>query len=157
MTAFLSSNIRISPSIVKPIILITNQIINTRVFPNKLKLAKVIPILKKDDRTHISNYRPISLLPTISKVIEHLFAIQLSDYFEENTLFAPNQYGFRMGHSTEHAALDLVDRIVTQMDTNETPINIFVDLSKAFVTIDHNILIDKLNYYGLDDTYSADT
>ena len=56
-----------------------------------------------------------------------------------------------MGHSTEHAALDLVDRIVTQMDKNETPINIFLDLSKAFDTIDHKILIDKLNYYGLDD------
>ena len=139
----------ISPSIVKLITLLTNQIINTGVFPNKLKLAKVIPILKKDDPTYVTNYRPISLLPTISKVIDKIFATQLSDYFEENNLFAPNQYGFRMGHSTEHAALDLVDRIVTQMDKNETPINIFLDLSKAFDTIDHNILIDKLNYYGL--------
>ena len=67
-------------------------------------------------------------------------------------MFNQNQYGFRTGHSTEHAALELVDKITSQMDNNETPINIFLDLSKAFDTIDHNILLDKLKYYGLDDT-----
>ena len=66
-------------------------------------------------------------------------------------MFNQNQYGFKPGHSTEHAALELVDKITFQMDNNETPINIFLDLSKAFDTIDHNILLDKLKYYGLDD------
>ena len=79
-------------------------------------------------------------------------AKQLSGYFEDNKSFNQNQYGFRSGHSTEHAALELVDKITSQMDNNETPINIFLDLSKAFDTIDHNILLDKLKkYYGLDD------
>ena len=88
----------------------------------------------------------------MSKVVEKTIAKQLSEYFEENKLFNQNQYGFRTGHSTEHAALELVDKITSQMDNNETPINIFLDLSKAFDTIDHNILLDKLKYYGLYDT-----
>ena len=71
--------------------------------------------------------------------------------FEENILFNQNQYGFRPGHSTEHAALELVDKITSQMGNNETPIHILLDLSKAFDTIDHNILLDKLKYYRLDD------
>ena len=124
----------------------------TGIFPNKLKLAQVIRIYKKDDPTQVTNYRPISLLlPVLSKVIEKTIAKQLSGYFEDNKLFNQNQYGFRPGHSTEHAALELVDKITSQMDNNETPINIFLDLSKAFDTIDHNILLDKLKYYGLDD------
>ena len=60
-----------------------------------------------------------------------------------------NQYGFRPKHSTEHAALELIDRIINTMDTNEIPLNIFIDLSKAFDTIDHTILLNKLKYYGL--------
>ena len=88
----------------------------------------------------------------MSKVVEKTIAKQLSDYFEENNLFNQNQYGFRPGHSTEHAALELVDKITSQMDNNETPIHILLYLSKAFDTIDYNILLDKLNYYGLDDT-----
>ena len=123
----------------------------TGIFPNKLKLAKVIPIYKKDDPTQVTIYRPISLLPVLSKVIEKTIAKQLSGYFEDNKLFNQNQYGFRPGHSTEHAALELVDKITYKMDNNETPINIFLDLSNAFDTIDHNILLDKLKYYGLDD------
>ena len=114
----------IAPSIIKPLTLITNQIMKTGIFPNKLKLAKVIPIYKKDDPTQVTNNRPISLLPVLSKVIEKTIAKQLSGYFEDNILFNQNQYGFRPGHSTEHAALELVDKITSQMDNNKTPINI---------------------------------
>ena len=97
----------------------------------------------------LTNYRPISLLPTISKLIEKVISSQLYEYFEDSKLFAENQYGFRPGHSTEYAALELVDRITTQMDNNTIPINIFLDLSKAFDSINHKIL-DKLKYYGLE-------
>ena len=89
----------IAPSIIKPLTLIINQIMKTGVFPNKMKLAKVIPIYKKDDPTQVTNYRPISLLPVLSKVVEKTIAKQLSEYFEENKLFNQNQYGFRTGHS----------------------------------------------------------
>ena len=95
------------------------------------------------------NYRPISLLPTISKVLERIIYDQLSCYLKENKLLFDHQYGFRSKHSTEFAALELIDRIITNMDNDETPINIYLDLSKAFDTIDHSILIAKLKYYGI--------
>ena len=123
--------------------------LNTGTFLDKLKIAKVIPIFKKGDPSLFENFRPISLLPAISKVLEKLIALQLSSYFEDNKLLFDNQYGFRPKHSTEHAALELIDRIINKMDTNEIPLNIFLDLSKAFDTIDHTILLNKLKYYGL--------
>ena len=126
--------------------------LNTGIFPDELKIAKVIPLFKKDDPTLLKNYRPISLLSTIAKVMEKIIFTQLSSYFNEHKLIFDNQYGFRPKHSTEYAALELVDRIITQMDKKETPINIFLDLSKAFDTIDHTILLAKLRYYGIHDT-----
>ena len=142
----------IEPAIIKPLTLLINQVLNTGIFPDELKIAKVIPLFKKDDPKLLKNYRPISLLPTISKVIEKIIFTQLSTYFNENKLIFDNQYGFRPKHSTEYAALELVDRIITHMDNKEVPINIFLDLSKAFDTIDHTILLAKLRYYGIHDT-----
>ena len=139
----------IAPVIIKPLTLLINQMLNTGTFPDKLKIAKVIPIFKKGDPSLFENYRPISLLPAISKVLEKIIALQLSSSFEKNKLLFDNQYGFRPKHSTEHAALELIDRITNKMDTNEIPLNIFLDLSKAFDTIDHSILLNKLKYYGL--------
>ena len=123
--------------------------LNTGTYLDKLKIAKVIPIFKKGDPSLFENYRPISLLPAISKVLEKIIALQLSSYFEKNKLLFDNQYGFRPKHITEHAALELIDRIINKMDTNEIPLNIFLDLSKAFDTIDHTILLNTLKYYGL--------
>ena len=76
----------------------------------------------------INNYRPISLLPVISKVLEKIIANQLSQYFEDNKLFHDNQYGFRTGLSTEYATIELTDRILSNMDRNEIPFSIFLDL-----------------------------
>ena len=134
---------QISPTIITPMTLLINQVFNTGIFPERLKLAKVIPVFKKGDSKLINNYRPISLLPVISKVLEKIIANQLSKYFEDNKLFNDNQYGFRTGLSTEYATIELTDRIISNMDRNEIPFSIFLDLSKAFDTLDHSILLQK--------------
>ena len=127
-----------------------NQILNTGIIPDKFKIAKVIPIYKKDDPSLFTNYRPISLLPGISKIIEKIVFNQLSVYFKDSKLFTEHQYGFRKEHSTEHAVLELIDRITKTMDNDEIPINIYLDLSKAFDTLEHNIIIGKLRHYGVE-------
>ena len=120
-----------------------NQVLNNGIFPDKLKIAKVVPIFKSGDW-------PISLLPVISKVIEKIIYTQLSLYCESNKLFSDSQYRFRPNRSTEQATLELTDRIISAMDNNDVPIGIFLALSKAFDTIDHAILLSKLEHYGVD-------
>ena len=127
-----------------------NQVLNNGIFPDKLNIAKVVPIFKSGDCALTNTYRPISLLSVISKVIEKNYIYtQLSLYFESNTIFSDSQYGFRPNNSTEQATLELTDRI-SAMDNNDVPIGIFLDLSKALDTIDHAILLSKLEHYGVD-------
>ena len=108
----------------------------------------MIPIHKKGDDTKIVKYRPISILPAISKIFERVLFNQIDKYFSSHNLYNDSQYGFRKKHSTEHAALELVDRISQELDKGNTPLNIFIDLSKEFDTLDHKILLHKLNHYG---------
>ena len=98
----------------------------------------------------MDNYRPISLLPSISKIFERVVFCQLYEYFAREKLLYISQYGFRKAHSTESACLEFLDRVTADLDNKKTPVPIFLDLSKAFDTIDHQILIDKLSYYGLE-------
>ena len=133
----------------KPITVIVNQCVKTCILPDTLKIAKVIPLFKKGDQEQIDNYRPISILQAISKIIEKVIFIQLYDNFNTNSLFYKSQYGFHHKHSAELAVLEIVDKISYQMDNSETPISIFVDLSKAFDLLDHNIRLYKLKYYGI--------
>jgi hypothetical protein len=139
------------PYLVCPLTKIVNQCISRGIFPDALKIAKVIPIHKKGDISNLTNYRPISLLPAISKIFEKVMHQQLHHYFKQNNLFYEAQYGFRPKFSTELAALHLVDQLTSDMDSNEIPICIFLDLSKAFDTIDHDVLLAKLRHYGMTD------
>ena len=91
-------------------------------------------------------YRPISILPTLSKVFEKVIVNQVHENFHVNNLYFSNQYGFRQKHST---VLEVIDRITYQLDQGITPINIYLNLSKAFDTLDHDILLNKLQYYGV--------
>ena len=139
----------LAPALVRPLTLIINQSLITGIFPDKLKVAKVIPLYKKDDKLIMDNYRPISLLSSISKVFEKVVFLQLSSYFIENNLFHDGQYGFREKHSTELATMELMDRVISALDDKDLPISIFMDLSKAFDTLDHTTLLHKLKYYGI--------
>ena len=132
-----------------PISRIINQSFLTGVFPNKLKIARVIPVHKKNDDQLFENYRPISILPSISKIFEKIMHGQIYDHFTENDFLYANQYGFRKEHNTEFAAMELVDRIASKMENRDIPINIYLDMSKAFDTLDHDILLSKLEYYGI--------
>ena len=134
-----------------PISRIINQCFLTGVFPEKLKIAKVIPLYKKKDKTLLENYRPVSILSSVSKVFERTMYNQIYQYFSDNKLFYQSQYGFRQNHSTEFATIELVDRLISEMENNEIPLNIYLDLSKAFDTLDHAILLEKLKHYGIKD------
>ena len=142
----------LSPALLKPLTLIINQSLMTGLFPEKLKIAKVQSLFKKGDEEQIENYRPISLVTSISKVFEKVVFLQLTKYFQDNGLFYDGQYGFRENHSTEMATVELLDRIISALDDKQLPISIYMDLSKAFDTLNHDILLDKLSYYGVDGT-----
>ena len=112
----------------------------------------VIPLYKKGDNHLFDNYRPISLLSTVSKIFEKTVLTQVYNYFCAHKLFYESQYGFWKCHSTELAAIELVDRLSNYLDAGKVPVSVFLDLSKAFDTLNHTILIEKLRYYGLNDT-----
>ena len=138
---------QIAGSIVTPLVQICNLSLTTGVFPDSLKIAKVIPIYKKDDPSLVSNYRPVSILPSTSKFLERLTYHRLYDFLTKNELLHENQYGFRKFHSTELALLQLFDRVSNTLANHKHLIGVFMNLSKAFDTLDHTILIRKLEYY----------
>ena len=113
-----------------------------------MKISKVCPIHKGGPESDFGNYRPISVLPSFSKIFEKLIHKRLSDYLEKLNILTQSQYGFRAHHSTAMALLDFYDN-VDAIDNKKYSIGIFVDLQKAFDTIDHGILLNKLYYYGI--------
>ena len=118
------------------------------IFPDDLKIAKVTPIFKADKSSNISNYRPISVLPCFSKMLERIMYNRLQKYLKDQNILYDKQFGFQTGHSTEHAIAQLVDQIYEAFEKNEYTLGVFIDLSKAF---DHSILLRKLELYDITD------
>ena len=132
-----------------PLLHICNLSLNSGVFPDAMKIAKVLPFFKSGEDNIFSNYRPVSLLPQFSKILEKLFNNRLVEFIEKFQLLCESQYGFRYQHSTSHALCELYEKITLAIDNNEIPIGVFIDLRKAFDTIDHTILLNKLERYGI--------
>ena len=126
-----------------------NKSMNTGRVPDKLKEAMITPVYKSDDHKSFGNYRPISILPIFSKILERIIYNRLLTYLDKMHILSSNQYGFRKNYSTYMALIELIDSLSHSIDNNEYTIGIFVDLSEAFDTVDHKILISKLNHYGI--------
>ena len=123
--------------------------LSTGIVPEKLKIAKVIPVFKKGAKDNVSNYRPISVLPIFSKILEKCMYNRLFNFLNQFNIICNNQFGFRPKHSTSSALLSFIDNVVKSLDNKEVLLSLFLDLSKAFDTLDHSILLCKLEYYGI--------
>ena len=135
--------------IARPLAEIINSSLLHGIVPELLKIAKVVPILKKGNKELIVNYRPISILPFYAKFLEKIMYDRLSCFIRKKNIIHPSQHGFQAGHSTFMALLEMEEMVSKAIDSNEYSIGVFLDLAKAFDTVNHRILLKKLSHYGI--------
>ena len=131
---------------------IVNRSIVTQVFPTAWKIARVTPVFKSGDKSNVNDYRPISILSAFSKITEKVIAMQLMSHLIDNNILSPKQYAYRPHHCTEDAAIDAVEWISQQIDRGHLASVTTIDLSKAFDSVDHGVLISKLGWCGVRST-----
>ena len=143
------SSILIPDLIILPSCKIINTYFTTGKFPDPIKIVKVIPIHKGGSMQDINNFRPISLLSIFDKIIEKLMHIKLYQFLEDNDIIYTNQYGFRKHMSTTHALVQITEKIKSSIEAGKVGVGIFIDFKKAFDTGNHDILLMKLDHYGV--------
>ena len=126
-----------------------NQSLSNGIFPDLMKIAEIVPLFKSKDKTLTENYRPISLLITISKILEKIVYKRTYSFLQKNNLLYKSQYGFRSSHSCENAITELIGQIIKAQEMNKYTAALFLDLSKAFDTLEHSVLLKKLEIYGI--------
>ena len=136
-------------ALAEPLTYIINRSLRDSTVPGKSKITKVLPLFKSGPKTLMDNYRPISILPAISKILERVVYDQLSGYLERNDLITSSQFGFRRRYNTELAVTLFTDRIRLAMDQGKLTGAVFIDLQKAFDTVEHSVLLSKLPFYGV--------
>ena len=129
--------------LLEPLLYIFNKSFKNGYVPCQLKIAKVIPIFKKGSTTDPVNYRPISMLSVFDKLLEKLMYKRLIKFLTKNNILYGYQFGFRSGHSTTLALVEVFDEIYKKLDEDSLVMGIFLDLQKAFDTVNHKILIEK--------------
>lgn len=134
---------------VEVLVYIFNLSFQTGIFPDKLKEAVVVPLYKKDDKRDLNNYRPISLLPIFSKVFEKIVKFRLINYLDKIQFLSNNQYGFRKKRSTEDALLSHFNRVYQSLNNGEKTAGLYIDITKAFDTVNHRLLLSKLENIGI--------
>lgn len=147
----LSTNLlkNIAGVIFEPLLHILNLCIFSGTFPKRWKIARVIPLHKKGDKSDTNNYRPIAILSPLSKVLEKILKGRITNYLDKINFFTKHQFGFRAGHSTEQAVAALVLEINDCLDSNYHVSTVFYDVKKAFDTLNHEILFDKMENSGI--------
>ena len=139
----------ISENIVDPLVFLCNLSLQQGIFPRELKLANVLPLYKNDDPFMFYNYRPISLLCVLSKVFENVIYSRLIEHLEKCKILMSNQFGFQIFHSSYMALMVLMNNLISSLERGETVVGVFLDFSKAFDTVDHVILLTKLEHHGV--------
>ena len=139
----------VAPYICDPLTFVFNLSLEEGTVPEALKAARVVPVFKNGDRKDVSNYRPISVLPCFSKILEKLMFTRLHKFLIDHRCIYDYQFGFLPGRSTSHALIHFCDIVNNAFEENHYVSGTFLDLSKAFDTLDHTILLSKLKYYGI--------